>query len=285
MDIGKFRIYDWSIAGTETCIVVLVEGVKVAFDIGYSTSHSVRCNHVFISHGHMDHVSGLVQHTAKRLLGNMKPAMYYVPSVIKPCLTHAAEMFAIMDNKDALKQIQIMETEPGQRIQLPQGYFATVFRTVHRVPSQGYILWKQKSKLKEEYRGQAPKDIAKLKQTGVEVTETQDVPEIAFTGDTTFECFQLKGNEAVLKVKLLIMEATYLDVDTTLDKTRERGHIHLDEIIQNAELFQDVESILLMHFSDKYSSSEIEELVKSNLPDSLLGKVHLALTAHNNYRQ
>ncbi|XP_070571703.1 uncharacterized protein [Ptychodera flava] len=283
MEIGKFKVYDWSIAGTETCIVVFIEGLKIAFDIGYSTSQSVRCDHVFVSHGHMDHVSGLLQHAAKRRLVSMKSAAYYVPPMLKPSLLSAAQLFASMDGKDNLTKVNIQEAQPGDNIKLPQGYFVTPFKTVHVVPSQGYILWKQKSKLRHKFKGQASSDIAKLKQSGVEVTESQDIPEIAFTGDTTFEYFHLEENEAIRRVNLLIMEVTYLDDETTLDKARARGHIHLNELVENEELFCDVQSILLMHFSFKYSASQIEELVKSKLPESLLGKVHLGLTAHNNY--
>lgn len=36
--------------------------------------------HFCCSHGHIDHVSGIVQHAACRELYNMKPAVYYMPT-------------------------------------------------------------------------------------------------------------------------------------------------------------------------------------------------------------
>ena len=37
--------------------------------------------HVFISHGHPDHISAVPQHAARRRLLGLPPACYYVP----PC--------------------------------------------------------------------------------------------------------------------------------------------------------------------------------------------------------
>ncbi|XP_002738480.1 uncharacterized protein LOC100377136 [Saccoglossus kowalevskii] len=286
MDVGNFKIYDWSIAGTETCMVVVTDGMKIAFDIGYSTCQSVGCDHVFISHGHMDHVAGLIHHASKRSNMRMKPATYYVPCILKQSLLVVAEQLSIMHGKEIdyyKHKAPIEDFKSGQQIKLPKSYFATLFPTVHTIPSQGYILWKVRSKLKGEYQGLPSNEIASIKKSGIEVTEQQEYPEIAFTGDTTFECFQLEGNESVLKVKLLIMECTYLDDETSISEAREKGHLHLNELVEHAELFENVESILLMHFSLKYSTQQIEELVASKLPETLKNKVYLALSAHKNY--
>ena len=77
-------------------------------------------------------------------------------------------------------------------------------------------------------------------------------------------------------MKLLIVEATYIDLEDNKDmvkQARERGHIHLFEIFENAELFRNVDKILLIHFSDKYSGRYIEEQVFSNMPEVIRDKV------------
>jgi ribonuclease Z len=79
-------------------------------------------------------------------------------------------------------------------------------------------------------------------------------------------------------------ESTYVcdDVDShgqsSQEKARERGHMHLRDFIQNKDLFENVSDIILMHFSDKYSINYIREQAKL-LPPCLINKVHLALIA------
>ena len=77
-------------------------------------------------------------------------------------------------------------------------------------------------------------------------------------------------------MKLLIVEATYIDLEDGKDmvqQARDRGHIHLFEIFENAELFRNIDKILLIHFSDKYSAKYIQEQVFSNVPEMLRDRI------------
>ena len=56
------------------------------------------------------------------------------------------------------------------------------FPTVHRIPSQGYILYKTVKKLKAEYVGQPSATIAELNRNNVEIHDVIATPEIAYTG-------------------------------------------------------------------------------------------------------
>ena len=102
-----------------------------------------------------------------------------------------------------------------------------------------------------------------------------------------FEIFHSVSNSDLLKVKLLITEATYIDDEIDrhqhrgIDRARQRGHTHIQEIIDNKHLFKDVENILLVHLSDKYSTGYIQKRVHELLPEDLKGKVHIGLTSLN----
>ena len=101
-----------------------------------------------------------------------------------------------------------------------------------------------------------------------------------------FDVFSNPPTDDLLKVKLLITEATYIDQEGGKDvvqKARDRGHMHLQEIVDNADLFKNVESILLIHFSDKYSSKYIHKTVMKTLPESLASKVYIGTTAKERY--
>ena len=63
-------------------------------------------------------------------------------------------------------------------------------------------------------------------------------------------------------------------------RARNRGHMHLQEFIDNAALFENVSKILLVHFSDKYSIDYLkrktkEMLTGTDLEDKvIIGAVH-----------
>lgn len=119
---------------------------------------------------------------------------------------------------------------------------------------------------------------------------SSNILKINIAGDTTFEVFTgevSKPPDDLFNVKLLIVEATYIDNDCgvtdRVEQARQWGHIHLSEIYANAELFKNVENILLMHISDKYSVRYIHEKVFNDIPEQLKGKVYVATVAKERY--
>ncbi|KAH3752543.1 hypothetical protein DPMN_187164 [Dreissena polymorpha] len=239
----------------------------------------------------MDHIAAVPQHIKKRELQGLRPASYYVPEHLIQPLTEACSQFYIMsENTPHLKTPQIYAVKPDEKIKLRRSYHAVAFPTVHRVKSQGYMVYHTKRTLKSEFMELPPKEIGAMVQKGVNVHDRISIPEIAYTGDTTFEVFTNSPYTTpadLLKVKLLIVEATYMnddcDYDERVSQARQWGHIHLSEIYENAELFKDVENILLIHMSDKYSVKYIEEKVYENIPESLQNKIHISTLAKDRY--
>jgi ribonuclease Z len=71
---------------------------------------------------------------------------------------------------------------------------------------------------------------------------------------------------------VLILEATFLDDLVSVRRARETGHVHLDELIERADLLQN-EAIVLTHFSMRYSPAEVREILARRLPASLRDRV------------
>ncbi|KAM3381063.1 Nuclear ribonuclease Z [Capsicum chinense] len=271
LHIEGYSLEGISIAGHETCIII--PSLNLAFDIGKCPQRAISQQYLFISHGHMDHIGGLPMYVATRSLYRMKPPTIIVPKVIKESVEKLFEAHRSMDHSEL--NHTLIGLDVGEEFYLRKDLKVRAFKTYHVIPSQGYIVYSMKQKLKQEYVGLPGDDIKKLKLSGVEITYTTTAPEIAFTGDTMSDFIYDSENVDVLKAKILIMESTYVEDKTTADNAREYGHTHLSEIINFAEMFHN-KAILLIHFSARYQLDVIQEAI-SAIPPPLAGRV-FALT-------
>lgn len=201
-----------------------------------------------------------------------------VPTVIVPnCVKEKVEnLFAVQRELDASPlPVNLVGMDVGDEFNLGKGFIAKSFKTYHVVPSQGYVIYSVKQKLKSEYVGLPGKEISALRESDVQVTETIRTPEVAFTGDTTSNFFLDEANKDILNARLLIMESTFLDDHMSVENANEYGHTHLFEILAHAERFKN-KSIVLIHFSARYTQQEIFDAIKKISPP-LQGRV-FALT-------
>ncbi|ELT99514.1 hypothetical protein CAPTEDRAFT_108450, partial [Capitella teleta] len=236
------------------------------------------------SHGHTDHIAGIASHAAKRSLYNMRPASYYIPAHLEKPLDLIAETFSqLNESQEGRGRINTCVVTPtSEPIQLPNGYKVKVFPTQHRVASQGYIVYRSEKLRKPEYANLKNEEMRELIQSGIDFSYLKETPLLAYTGDTLPEIYDEPFTPDLLRVRLLITEATYIDDNpSAIPKAREWGHTHLQEIIDRKEKFRDLERILLVHFSDKYSARYIRQRTAEMLPNNLKQKVILGITSLN----
>ncbi|CAM8924078.1 hypothetical protein QQ045_022706 [Rhodiola kirilowii] len=265
--IEGYPVEGLSIGGHETCVIF--PSLKLAFDIGRCPQRAIAQDFLFISHGHMDHIGGLPFYVATRGLYSLKPPTIFVPSCLKENVERLFEVHRSMDH--SLLEHNLITLDAGQEYQLRRDLKVRAFKTYHVIHSQGYVIYSVKQKLKPEYIGLSGNEIKNLKTSGVEITNTITVPEVAFTGDTTADFIVDDANLDVLRAKILIMECTFVDGSVTPEHAREYGHTHLSEIIDCADRFKN-KAILLIHFSARYRVEEIEQAI-SSIPPPLAGRV------------
>ncbi|AEE35623.1 tRNAse Z1 [Arabidopsis thaliana] len=271
MQIEGYPIEGLSIGGHETCIIF--PSLRIAFDIGRCPHRAISQDFLFISHSHMDHIGGLPMYVATRGLYKMKPPTIIVPASIKETVESLFEVHRKLDSSE-LKH-NLVGLDIGEEFIIRKDLKVKAFKTFHVIQSQGYVVYSTKYKLKKEYIGLSGNEIKNLKVSGVEITDSIITPEVAFTGDTTSDFVVDETNADALKAKVLVMESTFLDDSVSVEHARDYGHIHISEIVNHAEKFEN-KAILLIHFSARYTVKEIEDAV-SALPPPLEGRV-FALT-------
>jgi ribonuclease Z len=107
-----------------------------------------------------------------------------------------------------------------------------------------------------------------LKIRGAEVTRREEIPLLAYPGDCSPEIFEAAPE--LFRARVLLVECSFLGEDDR-DRARKYDHIHLDDIIERASLFEN-EAIVLTHFSMRYRPDEILEALRG-LPAEIADRV------------
>ena len=266
VELAGLRVQGSSIGGIETCLEV--PEYKLAFDIGRCPPSALRLPTVLFTHAHIDHLGGVAFHAATRALRHMPKPTYVVPR-------HAADafrdLFAVwrrLDGSDLPHRV--VEIEAGEEHRLPNGLLVRPFKSPHRVPCLGYGVWSRRKKLAPRHRGASEAEIRDLRARGDEITVPVEVPELVFTGDARIEV--LEREAVVREARRLIMEVTFVDDRVSVEECRAKGHIHLFEVAERAELFRN-EAILFTHFSSRYRPAEVLHALDRALPPGLRERV------------
>ena len=190
-DICGYSVRAVSKAGVSTAVHVRrgKRELNIAFDIGSCPESFFSAKHVFISHGHTDHVGAIFLHARGRSLTGQAPATYYVPVGCADALRRAHRCFLELDGKaesaPGAAALPVVEMAPGSSVGLGRGYTAEAFAVEHRVPAIGFLVSRtRKAGLKPEHRGKTREQLRALRDRGAEVASLETRDEIAYTERT-----------------------------------------------------------------------------------------------------
>lgn len=266
MNLAGIEVDGTSVGGIETCIQL--PRWEIAFDMGRGSRRALRCSKVLITHAHMDHAGGVAWHASMRELLGMSAPTCYVPRENHADFEALFEVWRRLDRSEV--PVKLVPVGPGEEVALGSKRTLLPFRSPHRVPCQGYAIRAARQKLLPELAGLPGPEIQRLREAGTVITETRESVEVAFTGDSVIDVVDNEPN--VRTARLLIMEVTFLMDDVPPARARRMGHIHLDDVIERAHLFEN-EHLLFTHFSARYEPWQVREILAKRLPESLKGRV------------
>lgn len=243
------------------------------FDCGNLEEVTLSARHVFITHGHIDHIGACICHARAKSL-NSTSVTYYVPPSCVEGLIQAKQSFELLEGKEI--PMKIIGISPNETVQITKSYKVLAFPTLHRVPSQGYaIIYCHNAGLLPSYSQCTQQEISALHQQGVVVNSIIESVEIVYTGDTVFNALLVPELSFLFTSEILIIEMTYLDGDR--NKVAKHCHVHLDDFLENCELFQN-QQVIFMHLSSRYGTGyRVLDILKKRLPSELLSRCAVGL--------
>lgn len=261
------RLTGYSVAGITTSFVY--PNAEVCFDVGQGLPFQVPVPNVLITHGHMDHASGLPYLISQKAMTGQTPPLVYMPEVLVRPMREIMRIWSEID--EHTYQFQFRGLSAGEERDLKGAYFFRTFPTYHRVPSIGYTVYERKKRLKSEFQKVAPHQLGDLRKKGVELDEHFSEPLVSFSGDTKIEFLD---SPQVRESRVLIMEVTYWDKKKSVENAREWGHIHLDELLPRLPDLKN-EKILLIHASARYTSAYLKEILDARIPEHFKHRIEL----------
>lgn len=258
-----FTVRGMSLGGIYTS--VQVPELDAVFDAGWPQRGAAGARRLFLSHGHVDHSGGLAAMLGVRaLFGHPRPLTVYLPSEIEEPMRDALAAMSRMQRYDLVAELVPMN--PGDQLELSGDLSVRAVRTYHPVPSLAYVIVRRVSKLKPALHGLSGPEIAARRRAGEEVADSVERLELAYATDTL--SVVLDREPDLYRARVLILECTFLDQRKSLADARAGCHIHLDELIERADRFEN-EAVVLMHFSQLYQPADVREILARRLPPGL----------------
>jgi ribonuclease Z len=266
---GPIHVIGYSVAGEET--VVQVPELDVCFDIGRAPFFALTSNIVCISHGHMDHLAGIAYYLSQRHFQGMKPGTILVPSEIARFVD---EMLRCWRNIERQKTpYTIVPMDPGSIYEVRRDFIIRAMETHHAGASLGYSLVSVREKLKQEYHGIPGRELAAMRERGVEIQYRLEVPLVTYLGDTA--AGPVFSHPDVVNAELLLTECTFYDKEHK-QRAKIGRHLHVDQFAEILPKLQN-KQVIVLHVSRRSSIRRAKTVLAKKIGPELAAKVHFLM--------
>ena len=243
-----------------------IEELGILFDAGDGVTSGLlqksrKIKHVFISHADRDHLTGLLQLNQLNARKGF-PKIYYPAD----CGTFPALKAFQLKFDPNIKGAIWNKLIHKERIEIRKDVYVECIRNEHvRVPigthkSLSFRIYQTKQKLKSEYKNLDSKEIKPLiAEKGKDnVMQTVRTNILSYSADTPVDDLDKWNNS-----QILIHESTFLeDSDNNVVVSKGNKHSKLNEVLLMVSK-SNVQTLILNHFSSRYSKEEIDNNVIS----------------------
>ena len=267
--LPPYRVQGLSIAGEES--VVQIPELDVTFDIGLMPRPALTSNFVGLTHGHMDHSAGITYYYSQRHFQGMGVGTIICPKEIEQPIHNV--MNAWVDLEAQKTPYKVIGLEPEEEVEIKNNIHLRGFKTIHTVPSLGYVAIERRQKLRDDFAGLPQEQLVEMKKRGEDITHTVEIPLVCYTGDTMWgRHFE---REDLLNAKILITECTFIESGHR-DRAAVGKHLHLDDVVALVRRSK-AEAIVLTHLSRRTHMSEAAKTIEMAIPEEHRHRVHILM--------
>lgn len=273
------RILGTSIAGEES--VLLMPQHNVAFDVGRVPRELLGVDHIFLTHGHMDHAAGLAYYFSQRMFIDNAPGQMWMPEALLDPVRRLLRAWADIDGNEPPAHLHA--AKPGEDIAVRRGLLVRPFEVNHpcrrrdraAVRSLGYALIDVRHKLRDEFSQLTGPELVERKQQGVEITRRVEVPLVTYCGDTAPGEFLTLDH--VRRARVLLLECTFVEADD-LRRAVAGAHMHVSDLKRILPTLEN-ERIVLTHLSRRTSLGDAKAMLRQELGDAYDERISFLMEA------
>lgn len=239
--VPPYRVQGFSVAGEATAIHV--PELDIGFDVGQCPRFLLPSKYLAISHGHMDHTGGLAYFCSQRRFQGMGNGRIVCDARIAPDIRKMMDGFVDLERQKT--PYDLIPLKPEDQVEIKNNFFLRGFTTEHTCPSFGYSVFEKRSKLKTEFLDLPQEKLRELKDRGVEITRTMQIPILAYLGDTQPGPHLIR--EDVRKAQIVICECTFFEPDHK-DRAKVGMHMHVDDLSEWLGVLE-CQALIVTHIS------------------------------------
>ena len=276
----RWSLQGFSISGLSTYFQI--PEFDLCVDMGECPLSALSLNHILLTHSHGDHSRCLMRHNSlRRMMQNPIQATYYIPDAVYELaikMIKAETLFeGVAEERFDLPRLESVRAGQWFDLAYRKDLEVFPFEVKHSIPALGYTIFCKKKKLKKEYAKCSRDEIISLKNSGVEITNDVREPFVSFMGDCIGE--SLWEERHIWNSPAVVCECTFLDKDE-IDMANKKGHTHIEHLVKVLGKIGNsmpCQSIILTHFSMKYSKNYILETVNKVIPQEFREKIKVFL--------
>ena len=223
---------------------------------------------IFLSHGHLDHVSGLPFVLSQRSFHQGEETRVFCPPGIAGPLAdyvRAAERL-----EGGSYRWRLLPMAPGDRAAVGRGMTVEAFEVPHVVPALGFHLLGTRRRLRPDLAGRDREELVALRAAGESLEERTEEPWLTYCGDSSAAVFD--ADPRVLTSRVLVVECTFVTPELR-EKGVRYGHMHFADLEANAHRLQN-DAIVLVHLSRRHRPADLRARIDAELPQ-LAPRIHV----------
>ncbi len=264
---GALTVAGGSRAGEST--VVLLPQFRLALDAGRAHRALPPMSTLVLSHGHADHIGGLVYWASQRFLGNLGHSTLLAPAENQKLISELLEIHATLEGGRPY-DVSVEAISDGFCHLLRKDIDLFFFPTDHWVPTLGTEIVMKKKQLLPSLVGLSGEKIAARRRRGEEINQFSTLSLLSYCADSGPELFATRPQ--IFMSEVLILECSFFD-PADRQRAKQFGHMHLDDLLEIAPEFR-CRHLVVQHASRRHSLREVEAILRDRLEPQLNCKLH-----------